>query len=183
MSAKTVRGAEIELCKFRGKPVTVQVVAPVTVVTTPATAGRAVIQRADISQDKAVIHQQHYTGSGLLITFGKGTNRWTPSGRYLDGLFNVTLEWPSFGSGARHVIKPRHGIHMNYRLDGPPGPMLGKLVFHPGTARPDAEGLCVIGEFRPDTGEPLPIAVQFVADQATQPRALRPQAQSQLSRQ
>ena len=137
-------------------------------VTSPA------IQRVEISQDKAVVHQARYDGSGLLITFGTGTNRWTPAGRYLDGLFNVTLEWASFGSGARHVIQPRHGIHMNYRLDGPPGPMLGKLVFHPGTTRPDAEGLCVIGEFQPDTGEPLPLAVKFVADQATQPRVASP---------
>jgi serine/threonine protein kinase len=136
-----------------------------------ATATSSAIQRVEISQDKAVVHTAHYDGSGLLITFGTGTNRWTPSGRYLEGLFNVTLEWPRFGSGALHVIKPRHGIHMNYRLDGPPGPMVGKLVFHPGSARPDAEGLCVIGKFQPDTGEPLPLTVQFVPDQATPPRA------------
>lgn len=174
LSAKTVRGAEIELCKFQGKPVTVQVVAPVTVGTTPATAGNPAIERAEISPDKAVVHQARYDGSGLLITFGTGTNRWTPSGRYLDGLFNVTLEWPKFGSGALHVIKPRHGIHMNYRLDGPPGPMVGKLVFHPGTARPDAEGLCVIGAFQPDTGAPLPLAVHLVADPPSQPRPAAP---------
>ena len=37
MSAKTVRGAEIELCQFQGKPVTVQVDALVSTVTTPGT--------------------------------------------------------------------------------------------------------------------------------------------------
>jgi hypothetical protein len=174
MSAKTVRGAEIELCKFQGKPVTVQVPVLTASVTTTTTATSSAIQRVEISQDKAVVHQARYDGSGLLITFGTGTNRWTPSGRYLDGLFNVTLEWSRFGSGALHAIKPRHGIHMNYRLDGPPEPMVGKLVFHPGTARPDAEGFCVIGEFRPDTGEPLPIAVQLVADKPSQPSPAAP---------
>ncbi len=167
MSTKTVRGAEIELCQFQGKPVTVQVDVLPSTVTTPAAGTSPAIQRVEISQDKAVVHTARYDGSGLLITLGKGTNRWTPSGRYLDGLFNVTLEWPKFGSGARHVIQPRHGIHMNYRLDGPPGPMLGKLVFHPGSALPDAGGSCVIGEYQPETGEPLPIAVEFVPDQAT----------------
>ena len=180
-SFKTVRGAVIELCEVQGQPFTVQVEVLPAAVRPTATASSPAIERADISQDKAVVHQAHYDGSGLLITFGTGTNRWTPSGRYLDGLFNVTLEWPSFGRGARHVIQPRHGIHMNYRLDGPPGPMLGKLVFHPGTARPDAGGSCVIGEFRPDTGEPLPLAVQLVADQATPPRAASPSSITTLA--
>ena len=177
LSAKTERGTEIELCRFQGKPITVQVpVLTVTPATPPVPGTNPGIQRVEISTDKAVVHQAHYDGSGLLITFGTRTNRWTPSGRYLDGLFNVTLEWPAFGSGSLHVIKPRHGIHMNYRLDGPPGPMVGKLVFNPGMALPDAEGFCVIGKFQPDTGEPLPLAVQLGTDQPTQPggAAIRP---------
>ena len=172
--ANAASGGIIELCQFQGKSFTVQVeVLPPTVRPT-ATASIPAIERAEISPDKAVVHQAHYDGSGLLFTFGTGTNRWTPSGRYLDGLFNVTLEWPRFGKGAMWVIKPRHGIHMNYRLDGPPGPMLGKLVFHPGMARPDAEGFCVIGAFQPETGEPLPLAVQLAADQPSQPRPAVP---------
>ena len=171
LGATNARGTEIELCRFQGKPIKVQVPVLISTGATAGTAARPVIQRVEVSRDKAVVHSANYDGSGLLITFGTGTNRWTPSGLFLDGLFNVTLEWSSAKSGARHVIQPRHGLHFNYRLDGPPGPMLGKLVFHPGPALPDAEGSRVIGEFQADTGKILPIAVKFVPDQATPPRA------------
>jgi multidrug resistance efflux pump len=40
--------------------------------------------------------------------------------------------------------------------------MLGKIVFHPGTPAPEADGSYVIGEFKPDNGVPLPIAVRLV---------------------
>jgi len=39
--------------------------------------------------------------------------------------------------------------------------MDGKLVFHPGTPPPEADGTYVIGEFRPDSGEALPISVRL----------------------
>jgi hypothetical protein len=61
-------------------------------------------------------------------------------------------------------MKPRHGIHSNYRLDGPPGALLGRIAFHPGTAAVEPDGSYVIGEFRPDKGEPLPIAVRVEKD-------------------
>lgn len=76
-------------------------------------------------------------------------------------MFDVTLEPHLIGSGANWVMKPRHGILLGYRLDGPPGPMLGKIAFHPGTPAPEADGSYVIGEFGPDKGEPLPIAVRL----------------------
>jgi hypothetical protein len=171
LSATTVRGTEMELCRLQGKPISVQVPVLKSTVTPSNSATGPAIQRVEISEDKAVVHTAHYDGSGLLITLGTGTNRWTPSSLYLDGLFNVTLDWSKIRSLARHVIQPRHGIHFNYRLDGPPGPMVGKLVFRPGSALSDAGGSCVIGEFQPDTGEPLPIAVKFVPDLATPPGA------------
>jgi hypothetical protein len=81
-------------------------------------------------------------------------------------MFEVTLEWPWFARHAANwVIKPRHGLHWSYKLDGPAGPMLGRIVFHSGTPAPEADGSCVIGEFRPDNGEPLPISVKLEQQQ------------------
>ncbi len=127
------------------------------------------IERVEVTRDKAVVHQRRYDERGMIITFGPMTNRWTPSGQYLDSMLDVTLEWPWLGKGAQWTVKNRHGIHWDYRLDGPPGPMLGKIVFHPGAAAPEADGSQVIGEFRPDKGEPLPIAVRFEKAKPTPP--------------
>ena len=127
------------------------------------------IERVEIAEDRAVVRQRRFDGEGMIVTFGPMTNRWTPSGVYLDAMFDITLEPARFGSGASWVVKGRHGIHLLYRLDGPPGPMLGKIVFHSGTPAPESDGSYVIGEFRPDAGEPLPIAVRLENDKQTKP--------------
>jgi len=97
----------------------------------------------------------------MSILFGTITNRWEPGSLYFDNMFDVTMEFPWFWShSANWVIKLRHGTYWDYyKLDGPAGPMVGKLVFHPGTPAPEADGSYVIGEFRPATGAPLPITV------------------------
>ena len=126
------------------------------------------ITRVGVSADQAVFKQREFHGEGMIFTFGTMTNRWTPGSEYFDHIFDVNLEWPWFGHGANWVIKSRHGIYLSYRLDGPPGPMLGRIVFHPGTPAPEADGSYVIGEFRPEKGEPLPIAVKLVKDKPAQ---------------
>ena len=73
-----------------------------------------------------------------------------------------------FVHGVNWVIKSRPSIYTNHRLDGPPGPMIGKIVFHPGTPAPEADGSYIIGEFRPETGVPLPIAVRLIKDEPPQ---------------
>ncbi|MGD9747251.1 MAG: protein kinase [Verrucomicrobiales bacterium] len=122
------------------------------------------IEKVEVAVDRAMISQSRYDLEGMIITFGSAGNRWSPSGVFLEAMFDVTLEPHWLGGGATWVMKPRHGIHSNYRLDGPPGPMLGRIAFHPGTLAPDADGSYVIGEFRPDKGEPLPIAVRVEKD-------------------
>jgi hypothetical protein len=122
------------------------------------------IERVEVTEDRAVVRQRHFDGEGMIVTFGLAPNRWTPSGVYLEAMFDVTLEPRWFGGGANSVIRTRRGIHWGYRLDGPPGPMLGKVVFHPGTPTPETDGSYVIGEFRPDNAEPLPIAVRLEND-------------------
>jgi hypothetical protein len=143
-----------------------------------------VIERVVVSMDKAVVKQRRFDGEGMIIAFGPMTNRWTPGSLYLDAMLDINLEWPWFNRhGANWVIKTRHGAYADYRLDGSAGPMLGKIVFHPGTPAPEADGSYVIGEFRRDTeaeaaakkaddswvfgefqpggGQPIPIAVRL----------------------
>jgi len=130
------------------------------------------IESVVVSADKAVVKQRNFNGEGMIFTFGTMTNRWTPGSVYFDHMFDVTLEWPWFGHGANWVIKSRHGIYASYRLDGPPGPMQGKIVFHPGTPAPETDGSYAIGEFQPQSvpksvgefsvGPPLPISVRLV---------------------
>jgi|GEM_PF-2469381 len=122
------------------------------------------IERVEITEDRAVVRQRRFDGDGMIVTFGPMTNRWTPAGVYLEALFDITLEPKWLGSGARWVVKSRRGAYARYRLEGPPGAMLGKIVFHPGTAAPETDGSYVIGEFQPDGGEPLPIAVRLEND-------------------
>ncbi len=147
------------------------------------------IESVEVSTDKAVVKQRSFHGEGLLIMFGTMTNRWEPGGLYIDSMFDITLEWPWFRRDAANwVIKSRDSIYMNYSLDGPPGPMVGKIVFHPGTPAPEADGSYVIGEFRPDVqlsarshpdihlsasnSVPLPIAVRLVRNERSQGSAL-----------
>ncbi|MBI5821584.1 MAG: protein kinase [Verrucomicrobia bacterium] len=119
------------------------------------------IESVVVSADKAVVKQRNFNGEGMIFTFGTMTNRWTPGYLYLDTLFDVTIERGWFVRGVNWVVKSRHGIYASYRLDGPPGPMLGKIVFRPGTPAPEADGSYVIGEFNSETGQPLPIAVRL----------------------
>lgn len=149
------------------------------------------IESVEITGDKAVVKQRSFHGEGMIITFGTMTNRWEP--KHPDSLFSVTLQGHSPGPGADWVIKRRDGMseNWNYMLDSPPGTMVGKIVFHPGTPAPEADGSYVIGEFQPiasvradgshyvshfpaDDGKPLPIAVRLARDgtsQGSPPRA------------
>lgn len=123
------------------------------------------IERVEITEDRAVVRQRHFNGEGMIVTFGPMTNRWTPPGVYLEAMFDITLEPAWMGNGASWVVKSRRGIYAHYRIEGAVGSMLGKIVFNAGTPAPEADGSYVIGEFRPDDGEPLPIAVRLENDQ------------------
>ena len=121
---------------------------------TPGGDSEARIESVVVSVDKAVVKQRNFHGEGMSVMFGPMTYRWEPGSLYYDSMFDVTLEWPWFNRhGANWVFKSRHGTYSDYRLDGPSGPMLGKIVFHPGKPAPDADGFYVIAEFRRDMGD------------------------------
>jgi tRNA A-37 threonylcarbamoyl transferase component Bud32 len=131
------------------------------------------IERVEITEERAVVHQRQFNHEGLLITFGPMNDRWTPASVYLDALLEITLDSPWLESGVNWIVKSRRGIYARYHVDGPPGSMNGKIVFHPGTPAPETDGSYVIGEFRPDAGEPLPIAVRLSKTEPAKPGQTR----------
>ena len=132
------------------------------------------IESVEVRADQAVVKQRNFDIYAMNLMFGPVSNRWDVSSAYFDHLFDVTLQGRWFSHGANWVIKPRHTVYANYSLDGLLGPMVGKIVFHPGTPAPEADGYYVIGEFKPKTGAALPIAVRLVRD--SKPTAPSPTA-------
>ena len=57
-----------------------------------AAIGAPVVANVEVSNDRAVVHLRAYSGEGMLILFGSGTNRWTPKGVYLEAMFDVTMQ-------------------------------------------------------------------------------------------
>ncbi len=119
------------------------------------------VEKVEVSGDRAVVKARGSEDAAMVFLFGPAAARWTPGGVYLDAMFDVSLTSGGFERGVRWNIRARHGVFMGYRLDGPSGVMVGKVVFHPGTPAPDKDGAHVIGEFRPESGEPIPIAVRL----------------------
>jgi len=122
-----------------------------------------------VADRAAVVKQRQFNGEGLLFLFGDMTNRWEP--KHLDSLFAVTLESHLFGHGADWVIRSAHG-NIGYNLETPTGAVTGEIVFHRGTPGRETDGAYVIGEFQPESGHPLPIAVKLAADKPAQPSAI-----------
>ncbi|HRJ07313.1 MAG TPA: serine/threonine-protein kinase [Prosthecobacter sp.] len=119
------------------------------------------IDRVDVTSEQAIVQTHGSKDAGLVFLFGNPAMRWTPKSLYLDAMFNVTLTSGGFEPGVRWSITPRRDIRWTYQLDGPTGIMPGKLAFHPGAPAADSEGAYVIGEFRPEKGVPVPIAVRL----------------------
>ena len=130
----------------------------------PSATGTAEIESVVVTKEEAVVKQHRFAGEGMIITLGPFERSWTPGGLYLDAMFDITQRRTRFGNGVDWVIKSRHGTYHLYRLEGPPGAMLGKIVFHPGTPGARADGSYVIGEFKPQSAPPLPIAIKLAAD-------------------
>ena len=128
------------------------------------------IERVEVSSDRAVVRQRAYSGEGMIIQFGSGTNRWTPKGVYLEAMFDVTMQ-PSGSKGiVDWLIKTRRGTGWSYRVDCPDGELLGKITFYLGTPAAEADGSHVIAKFFPEAGEPLPIAVRLEKDTSAPPQ-------------
>jgi predicted Ser/Thr protein kinase len=129
--------------------------------TVPSNASGPEIVRVDVTSERATVQALGSENAGLIFLFGNAPARWTPKSLYLDGMFDVTHTSGGFDPGARWNIIPRRGIRWTYQLDGPAGTMPGKLAFHPGTPPAEPDGAYVIGEFQPENGEPVPIAVRL----------------------
>lgn len=120
------------------------------------------IEQVVVTSNEVVVKSSWANNAGLIIEFGTAPNSWIPSALYLEGMFDVSLNLGGFDGGAHWTIKPRHSMASNYRLDGPLGKMMGRISFLPGIPASGKLGRYVIGEYLPDKGEPLPIAVRLV---------------------
>jgi len=146
-------------------------------VPTNSPVGSPEIESVVVSRDEAVVKQRSFHGEGLLILVGEMTNRWMPS--HLDSLFAITLQGHFLGNGVNWFIKSAHGNLSFYYLGDSVGPVLGKIVFHPGTPVPEADGSYVIGAFEPfhgDDGKPLPISVLLAKEESPGVRASQTKA-------
>jgi tRNA A-37 threonylcarbamoyl transferase component Bud32 len=129
--------------------------------TSTSNATGSAIGRVDVTSEQATVQAHDSKDAGLIFLFGNAPARWTPKSLYLDAMFDVTLTSGGFDPGVRWNITPRRGIRWTYQLEGPNGIMPGKVAFHPGTPSADSDGAYVIGEFRPEQGQPVPIAVRL----------------------
>ena len=121
------------------------------------------IERVEISKDQALITGRS-PDAGMFIMIGALTNNEVWIAPHNGSPFTITLTPQSFWrSGYDWIVKTSYG-NITYRLDSKTGLLTGRIVFHPGTPAPAADGSCVIGEFRPEKGGPLPIAVRLVRD-------------------
>jgi hypothetical protein len=101
-------------------------------------------------------------GAKFILQVGKGSL----SCSFLnDSPFTAAIERALFGGGLNCLVKDSLG---NVRLtvgDSRIGPMIehrrGRIAFRVGTLRPEPDGSYVLGEFRPETGAPLPVTVRL----------------------
>jgi predicted Ser/Thr protein kinase len=151
-------------------------------VRTPMRAGgsKPEIESVEVTREQAIVNARGRNDAGMIFLFGTGPNRWSPKSLYLGGMFDVTLRGRPLGSGVRWTIKPRSGTRWSYHLDTPGGDTLGTVVFREGRPAPEADGSYVIAEFRPESGEPLPIAVRLERDKPAGDVAAKTQQAWQL---
>lgn len=128
------------------------------------------IVRVDVTSERATVQALGTENAGLTFLFGNAPVRWTPKSLELDALFDVTLTPGGFDPVAQWQITPRRGIRWTHQLDGPAGMMSGTLAFLPGSPAADAEGAYVIGEFQPEIGQRVPIAVRLEVGRAEFPK-------------
>lgn len=118
------------------------------------------IGHVEVTSEQVTVQAYGSKDAGLIFLFGNAPARWTPKSLYLDAMFDVTLTSGGFDPGVRWSITPRRGIRWTYQLEGPTGTIPGKLVLNPGTPAADSDGAYAIGEFQPENGSSVPIALR-----------------------
>ena len=99
--------------------------------------------------------------SWLVIRVGEGVLR---CGVINDSRFTATIERAWWSGGFNCVVKDSRGKVLFSGWDNKVGPMMkqrGRIVFREGTLAPEPDSSYVIGEFRPDSGTPVPIALRL----------------------
>ncbi|MBI5687701.1 MAG: protein kinase [Verrucomicrobia bacterium] len=126
-----------------------------------ATAGPG-ISMAKGGRGRAVIEGRGAPGGRLVFQVGKGS---LSCDFVNDSPFTATIEREWWGGGLSFFVKDSCGNVLLTLSGSRVGPMIehqrGRVVFREGTPSPEPDGSYVLGEFRPETGAPLPIAVRI----------------------
>ena len=125
-----------------------------------AQSNRQEIESVEVSRDQTVIHGRAAgPGSpipGLYILVGTNSDFWLD--HHAPNPYAVTLStYPrnKFTYTVKHYFGP-----VSYP-DGDHGMVKGQIVLRKGKLSAEPDGSYVIGEFQPDSGEPLPISVRL----------------------
>jgi hypothetical protein len=121
-------------------------------------AGPVITRVADYGRGKIIEGRGDYDA---LLVISLGQVVFTPGA---PGNFTMTIECSLLNGGFDCTITNERG-NVSHHRDIKFGPMTterGSIVFREGTLAPEANGSYFIGEFRPEKGEPLPIAVKFL---------------------
>ena len=118
------------------------------------------ITRVEVDASKAVIEGRGATDAKFVLRIGQGSLNCA----FLnDSPFTATLERAWWGGGFNCVVKDSRGNVLLNVGGSRVGPMIehqrGRIVFRKGTPRPELDGSFILGEFRPETGQPFPISV------------------------
>jgi predicted Ser/Thr protein kinase len=127
------------------------------------------ITRLTVSAGKAVIEGQGSTNAVLDIRIGKPG--WGLAVIITDSHFTATIKPAWLGEGLEIVAKGSRGDEICNTRDRPTKPR-GRFVLRDGTPTREADGSYVIGEFRPETGAPLPITVRLEKPEESKPGSL-----------
>ncbi|MFA6564959.1 MAG: protein kinase [Verrucomicrobiia bacterium] len=152
---KVIFNSRPEAPKKQGPPVVAQPPASLPLDSSP------VIARVVDGGRGKVIEGCGSADSWLVIRVGEGVLR---CGIINDSRFTATIERAWWSGGFNCVVKDSRGKVLFAGWDNKVGSMTkqrGRIVFREGTLAREPDGSYVIGEFRPDSGAPVPVTVRL----------------------
>lgn len=149
-----------------------------------STADMPEIERVVVSRDQAVIKGRGAPDAKFVLQIGRDQ----ASCGFLNHLpFAATIDramWERWRGGIGCVVKDSQANVLLNLTQGSIGPITeqrGQIVFREGVPSAESDGVYVIGEVRPETGAPLPIAVRLERNSRPSAKTLTPPAAAPAS--
>jgi hypothetical protein len=135
--------------------------AALTSAPSPLSFGPAITRVMDGGRGK-VIEGQGSTNARFVLSVGEKAKFYC--GFRNDIRFTAVIERTILGGGFNAIVKDSLGNVLFTLYNNKVGPMRtarGRIVFREGTLAAEPDGSFILGEFRPETGSPLPITVRL----------------------